>query len=458
MVLKMYDKTLLIIASSFPPVNTSGVIRIGKFAKYLMRMGWNVSALTRIILPSVLIDQDLSTEVTGTKVYRTSQIDFLKPWKKIKEIFFKDANSRKVNSEQSFSKNRNLLILIKDYVSYFFALPDSCSGWIFPAVLRGLQIIKKEKINILLSSAPYFSSHLIALLLKKITRKPWVADFRDPWIVDDPNFRGIPYKSLNQLNARLESYVVSNADRVIANTEALRSNFIRRYPELARDKFLLIPNGFDPEDFENLQISGKRKDKLIISHIGSIYWKRNPLPFLKAIKNFITENTSCNRQLEIRFIGFVEKEHEEALRKFLSEAQLTNLVKLIKAVPRQKALEYLYESDILLVFGFDGPGCELQVPAKLFEYLKAGRSIFALAPENTAIVETLESAKASYFRANPSDVKGIYGRFQDIYLQFKNKQDFSSPSNIEIYNRKKQAKQLGQILEDILNLRKEINS
>ena len=68
-------------------------------------------------------------------------------------------------------------------------------------------------------------------------------------------------------------------------------------------------------------------------------------------------------------------------------------MKLIEPIPRRKALEYLYESDILLVFGFDGPGCELQVPAKLFEYLRVGRPIFALAPENTAIVEALKSAK-----------------------------------------------------------------
>src|SRR5262249_16868444 len=134
----------------------------------------------------------------------------------------------------------------------------------------------------LYSSAPCWTAHLIGLLAKRITGLPWIADFRDPWRANP--FRRFHHQSVDRFDAWLERQVVEHADRVVCNSGYVRDDFVARFPHRA-DRFVTIPNGFDPEDFDGITPSRPvGDDRLVLTHTGVFYGPRRPDPIFRAIR------------------------------------------------------------------------------------------------------------------------------------------------------------------------------
>ncbi len=133
------------------------------------------------------------------------------------------------------SLRRNVMALLQT--------PDKFWGWYRPAVRAGAELIKKESIDVILSSGPPWTSHLVARRLRKTYGVPWIADFRDAWVSntwrqDLPRWR-------NSIDYRFEASCISRADLILCTTDALRESFLRNYPCLPSDKFAALTNGFD---------------------------------------------------------------------------------------------------------------------------------------------------------------------------------------------------------------------
>jgi glycosyltransferase involved in cell wall biosynthesis len=223
------------------------------------------------------------------------------------------------------------------------------------------------------------------MMTKRFTGLPWVADFRDPWRASP--FRKIPHKMANRYDAWLERRVVSHADWVVCNTRPLQDDFARRYPELAH-KFITVPNGFDPEDFADLRPHrAVGPDKQVLTHAGWFYGKRRPQPIFQALR-LLRDRADLPRELCLQLVGNPTYEGKE-LNAIAAEYGVSDQVLVRGEVAHRQALELMRGSDIQLVVGFNGVGADLQVPAKLFEYLGVGQPVLALAPQNSAIAEIL---------------------------------------------------------------------
>jgi len=295
-----------------------------------------------------------------------------------------------------------------DWASRWLQLPDLAVGWLPWAVSEACRAARRHGCRVIYSSAPPWTAHLVALLTKRLTGLPWVADFRDPWRANP--FRAIPFPSIDRADAWLERRVVLGADRVICNSEAVRDDFRGRFPvrDDRLDRFATIPNGFDPEDFADLvPRRSAGPDRLVLTHAGVFYGRRSPEPIFRALR-LLRDRGAGGRELLLQLVGPPEFEGR-CLREIADSHGVGDLVELTGRVDHRPALELMKGSDIQVLVGFNGPGSELQVPAKLFEYMGVGRSVLALAPGRGAMREILAQSRIDSEVCDPDDPEAIAG-------------------------------------------------
>lgn len=364
----------LFVAFHYPPeASSSGVLRTLKYTRYLPERGWRVSVITPEASNHPIRDAGLERQIPPqVSVVRT----------------------RAVNTK------RNLSILGR--YPALLALPDSWIGWLPFAVAAGRRLVAIDPIDLVYSTSPHATAHLIAGRIASIARKAWVTDFRDPWIEDPPE-PGTPIGPVfRTVNRWLERRVVSRCDAVVTSTAHLRDEMRRRYAELPADKFRAILNGFDEADFEELRLSATPPGtRLRIVHAGSINALfRDPRPLFDALGRSIRDGRIAASGVELRFVGGGAYGDDPAVRASIASAGLTESVVFLPRVPYEESLRELSQADLLLLLQASDDTVGL-VPAKLYEYLRTRKPVFALVRPG-AVSEVLARTGGGWC-ANPED-------------------------------------------------------
>jgi glycosyltransferase involved in cell wall biosynthesis len=326
------------------------VLRTLKYSRYLVEYGWRVTVISPRIDAYGDVDSRLEHQIPpATRVVRT----------------------RWLNSKRHFA-------IFGVYPS-LAALPDSWIGWLPWGVVAGRRILRDDRPDLIYSTSPHATAHLIALILARRSGLPWVTDFRDPWFEELPE-RGAPagpiYRRINRL---LERRVVERCDHVVTTTTHLRDLLRTRYPELPREKITAIPNGYDEADFAGFsEFPRVRGDRFAMVHAGSINADfRDPRPLFRALRRLIDGGRLDRNSLSLRFIGPGDYADSEAVRSAVSEANLINQVEFLPRVPFDEALRELASADVLLLLQASADTVEL-IPAKLYEYLRAQKPVLAV--------------------------------------------------------------------------------
>lgn len=221
-------KKALMIAYQFPPMGGSGVQRTIKFVKYMMDFNWEPVVFTRKISKMTLKDETLSKDIpSNVKIIRTNAYD-LTEFPSLFGLFGK-AIARKI------------------------LIPDGERLWQNFSKEEAVKVIKEEKIDLIYTTSYPYSDHLLGLYLKKkFPNIPWVVDFRDEW-TNNPYLLDNPYNPLRMnIERKMEKRVMEVADYLITNTPIMMKNFVDAYP-FTKEKFYVIPNGYDKDDFQGLE-------------------------------------------------------------------------------------------------------------------------------------------------------------------------------------------------------------
>ena len=410
-------KKVLLVAYHYPPLGGGGVFRTLKFTKYLPEFGYQPHVLT-----------------VKNPMYRTKDPTL------IKEIPAEAKIYRTFSFEHRILRAPRLLNMNLKW----FYMPDEYIGWLPFAVSFGAKLVKKENISVIYATSPIPTSLLIGFFLKKKTKKPLVIDFRDSW-TDNP-FNIYPTKFHESIERKMEEKVLTQADYVTVVTDSIKNTLIKRYPFL-QSKIETLTNGFDSEDFMNLEINEKT-DKFRITYAGSIYGLRTAKSFLLALKELTDENEELREKVEVLFVGNPGKETPHLIKKL----GLDENVKLVKYVPHRECLELMVNSQALLLLitsgGAKGEGI---LTGKLFEYLASRKPIIAVAPKNGLAASIIKSANAGTI-VPPKDVQGIKMAIFDFYKQWKNGRLDSTTGSLEYimqYDRRVLTQRLAQIFEKI---------
>jgi Glycosyl transferase 4-like domain len=216
----------------------------------------------------------------------------------------------------------------------------------------------------ILSTFPPIGAHLAAWLLARHRSLPWIADFRDPLTR--------PGNTTSFGPSRLERYILRTASLSLANTEEAAGRLQRLYPDVA-PKIRVMWNGFDPEQpvtrYPLESTSPKR-----LSHVGALYGGRSVTPLLQSLTRLVSNGRLSPGQVRLYVAGEMDEESipVPALLRDLLEAGWLEWVP--RRIPEAEARNVMARSHGLVLIQ---PQSALQVPGKLFDYVRIGRPVLA---------------------------------------------------------------------------------
>jgi hypothetical protein len=395
------QRRLLLVAYHFPPSRLMGAQACAQIARYLPEYGWEPIVLT--VEPRFLSECDPTTmAVFPGKVIRTRVLPHpIALYGRLRNPGWREASTPTSSGDGVHRRSR-----LKRWVRSLVEIPDHLTGWVPVAVTRGYSIIRSEGIGAILSSAPYWTNHLVGLTLKRLTGLPWVAHFRDPWTKNPAYGTTAVARAIER---RLERMVVTSADWVVCVTDRHTDDLRRGHARLPAAKFVTIPNGYSPDEFEGLpgdapRTGGDASQPFVMTYTGSLYIGRNVTPVLIAVRRLIDDGELSPHEIVVNLVGACETAAGRSVREIAQEFGLEAVVRLLGTVSRRDALRFMVSSDLLLLLAED---LTVQVPGKAYEYLRAGRPILALAPEG-ATADLIRKTGAGDV-VSPADIAGIAG-------------------------------------------------
>lgn len=404
-------KQVLIVSYYYPPSSAVGAVRPSKFADYLPSFGWH---------PTVVTASAPSTVAQGTRqeagehgkvrpmVYHAAE--WLHPLKAYERLCERLA-ARRGRAEEHAAKivlpafaqcaapNRGGL---KRWLLVWLWLPDRETGWLVPAVLRGLRLIRVSGMRHVITTGPPFTCHLVGLILKRLTGVRWIADFRDPWSLRHkfPVFR---HGLSDRIESRLIAAVMRHADIILSVTPSMTDDAKKEHISVPSERFQTLMSGFDPADFSKIEWSRPSPDPVIFSYFGTFYYGRTPEPFLGALKSLLDDGSLKSQDVRVRFVGQVTLAEGKPVAEMVRHLGLESLVSLYPPIPRREALKQTLESHVVLVLDERHP---VQIPLKLYDAIAAGVTVFNIGSGGAAadvLRRTGRGVSVSYER--PADVR-----------------------------------------------------
>ncbi len=431
-------KKVLIITYYWPPSGGAGVQRSLKFVKYLPEFGIEPIVITvdRNQATYPILDESLLKEVKeNVRVIRTRSFEPLKILSALK--------GKDTIPHGGFANNNKETITQKTlrFIRGNFFLPDARLGWVRFAVKAASDIIEKEKVDTVFISSPPHSSQLIGLELKKKYKIRWIADMRDPW-TDIYYYHDLLHtKYAAKRDAVYERQVLENADEVISVSDPINKLFLAKSEKLRAEKFHVIPNGFDRDDF-NLNNKAVNK-KLHLAYVGTMADNYRPLTLFKAIKKLVDEFSLNKDTIAITLVG----SSATTLNSILQETELTALTEFIPHVDHASAIEFMQKADILLLIIPDVENNEGILTGKLFEYLGAGKPIIGLGPVKGKAAGIINECKAGKL-VERHELEELYLYMKDLYLmKIENKEFRLNESAVANYSRESLTKKLADIIK-----------
>lgn len=399
-------KKVLIVSYYFPPSGGPGVQRVLKFVKYLPSFGYEPSVLTVADGDFPAVDESLLKSIPeGAKVYRTK---IFEPYGIYRKLTGKKRGAAVDVENIPSGKKRGIAEKISEFIRSTFFIPDARIGWYPYALRKGLDIVKKEKIDILYSSSPPYTSAVIAGKLQAKTGIPWVMGLRDPWtgFISAPKRWFIPAA----IDRRMERNSISNAKSVDVAWEGIGTDLQNKYPDLDKSKLEYIPNGFDSEDYPAIE---KTKNKAFtITYTGSLYGKRNPRLLLDAITRLKNEGRIQTDKLRLVFAGRFGAE----VREMFEHPELRGMIEVKEYVPHEESIRLLLRSDLLALIVDESPLSREIVPGKVFEYIGSRNPIIAFAPDGAAA--RIIRSTGSGIVVGPGDLDAAMSAIMAFYLRF----------------------------------------
>src|SRR5690606_13146971 len=265
-----------------------GVHRTLKYCKYLGEHGWIPVVLTPRTTGVAFKDDRLLAQVPPyVQIHRTFDFDPAKIEMKLAERKLKrlrdkglwpprkEAAATDEEAKDNAPARPSLWKRVKETIkSLLKDSPDSHVFWLPFAFVRGVYILLTRRIDVVYSTSPPHSTHMVAYLLAKCFRKPHVLDFRDPWCVIGSGSAGKPAPKLQWVlrwETRAKRAIVRNAAHIVAVSKGERDQLRQEYPEVGPARFTCITNGYDPADFASVSGDIEKSQKLVIIHAGTIY-------------------------------------------------------------------------------------------------------------------------------------------------------------------------------------------
>lgn len=413
------------------------------FANLLKDHDWEPIVLTLQISDYHQVDDSLDTKLLTLKnIYRVPK------W-----TFYKRRKTTLANAEwlpqNSLKKNKSIIRSYLEAAVDFVEAMDL--NWVLPSLLYLKKILSRHKVHLLFSSSPDVGASILGLILRLITKKPWVSEFRDPWI--NPTISYTPPSNFSDRIARvLERTTLTKADAVISIGRILKNELLKKSRYADKNKFHVLYNGYDKSD---LKTESRISNKFRMTYLGTFGVERSPERFLGALTKLKKTHPDFIQNSRIDFIGEFKFDRgmERKIKMLIFDNDLSDILRIFPFLEYAKGLHQLTVSDVLLLFIRPESKTYNQhwiITSKLFQYLYTRKPILAMIPKHCEAARIIRECNAGEI-VDPESIDGIADRIYKTYTTWKNNDlhyDFNE-KEIEKYDRRKQVKQLADILNEV---------
>ena len=424
-------KKVLIITYYWPPSGGAGVQRWLKISKYLAKKDVEVHVLTVDSQKASYstIDNSLVHDIhTNVTVHYSDSFEIINHYAKVvgkKNV--PTAGFSNVDNSSFFQK------VVNSLRSNFF-IPDPRIGWKKFALKKAIEIIKEHSIHTIITTSPPHSTQLIGLELKKKLPIKWIVDLRDPWT--DIYYYNLLGHSIisNKINKNLEKKVIEKSDHIVTVSNGFKSIFLNKTPKVKEEKFSVIPNGFDNEDFQLKPLINKSSQLFTICYTGTMSTQYNPFVFFDALQG-------CDQnKIILQIVGTTSVEIKEYI------AKLNLPVEYVDTVPHDEVAQIQQNADLLLLVIPDVKKSDGITPGKLFEYMASGNQTIAIGSKESDVNRILNECSAGkiFERKNKPAIITFVSNLID--LKFQAKYPKVNNKQLSIYSRESQAEQIKQLL------------
>jgi len=426
-------KKVLIIAYYWPPAGGPGVQRWLKFVKYLPDFDIEPIVYVPENATYPIIDQDLVNQVNKNVTVLKQPIK--EPYK-LASVFSKKSTSTISSGIIKAKKKQSFIEKMLLYVRGNFFIPDARVGWVNPSVDYLSNYIKTNAVDVIITTGPPHSMHLIGLELQKRFAVKWIADFRDPWTsIGYHKELKLTDKSA-QKHKDLERLVLTKADTILTTSFTTKQEFAA----ITQKSIHVITNGYDIETIEKPPLD----TKFTISHIGSLLSKRNPHILWQALNEILQENEQFRSDFQLQLIGKVSSEIIDTIKDFMLDAYLN----VLGYVSHTEALKYQRSSQVLLLIEIDSFETIGIIPGKLFEYMAAERPILSIGPKQSDVEKIIKDTNAGkYF--NYDNLQEVKQYILDCYSKYQQNQLKVHGIGLQYFSRKKLTEKLAGVIKNV---------
>ncbi|MDP9960426.1 glycosyl transferase family 1 [Chryseobacterium lathyri] len=431
----MEQKKILIITYYWPPAGGPGVQRWLKFAKYLPEFGWNPVIYTPenpsypLLDESLLKDIPQNLEIIKTKIWEPYQLA-----EKLNK-----SNKKFKAGQFDVGKNQSWKSKLSIWVRGNFFIPDARVFWVKPSVKFLEQYLKENKIDVVVTSGPPHSLHMIGLgLKKKFPTLKWIADFRDPW-TEISYYKHLKLtKGSDRKHRQLESTVFKTADITLATSYTDAENFRK-----SGANAVCITNGFDESDASvPTDVADEKKQKTFtLSYIGVLEQLRNPENLWKVLDELVKENQEFADNFTLKFAGRIDDKILQSIENSNLKSHILNL----GYISHDRAVEEMANSNLLLITNFPNESSRGIIPGKIFEYLATGKQIISFGPDAADVSKILTKTGAG-IHFGYEDSKTVKDFILEKYEFWKKGNLLENTQDIEQFSRKNLTKKLAEIL------------
>ncbi|MBN1143635.1 MAG: glycosyltransferase family 4 protein [Bacteroidales bacterium] len=429
--------TVLIITYYWPPSGGSAVLRWLKFAKYLRMYGWEPVIYTPSNPEPQEIDDSLIKDIPpGLEIIKRP---ITEPYSLYKWLTGKKQHERMGVALMTNRKKQGLAGKIALWIRSNLFIPDPRMLWITPSVKYLAKYLAKHPANLIISTGPPHSMHLIGRRLKNKTGIKWVADFRDPWTNIDFYQELMLARWADRRHRKLEQRVLNEADHIITVSPGMTSEFRLK----GAGHVTTLTNGFD-----ELPAEASKPDnaKFSITHLGSLPKSRNPENLWRALSELIRRHEPFATALEIKLIGKCDAAVDDSLQRY----ELQQYVTRTAFVPHLETTAILCNSSVLLLSINNTPNAKGILTNKFFEYLSARRPVIAIGPpDGDAATILRETSAGKIFGYN--EVEPLKAYILELFNLYSHNKLFINSDGIEQYSRQNLSKQLSELLNRIVS-------
>jgi len=370
-------RRLLAMAYFFPPLGGGGCQRTLKLVRYLFPHGWHSTVVTVKDPEYWILDPSLLQEVPAScEVLRAGGITSQRLLRLLGGAGVRVEEPQGARRPGAFRALRRLQQMV--------AIPDGYRPWARSAGRLAADRIRRGGIDAVWTTSSPESAHLAGLALQKEFGLPWIADFRDPWV---GRVTYAPPTAWHDRRQRaLEGSVIAAADRVTVVSEAMADRFRARYPGLPADRFVVLPNGYDPDDWARVadgerHAAAPRDTKhFVLLHAGQLAHRPTVVDLLAAAKRLIEESPRRRETLRLRFMGG----NEGLSPSDVARAGLEGVVEIVPSRPHLESLSAMKRAGALVLLGHGGDADSQIYTGKIYEYLTSGRPVIGILDDGPA--------------------------------------------------------------------------